>query len=162
MISLREFTAQDVQSLVHMANNFNVSKYLTSSFPYPYTEKDAEWWINEGCKEAITRVIAVDGQLAGAVSARRESFEHSYSAEIGYWLGEEFWGRGIASVALTALTNEVLTSTDLVRLYARVFSPNKASGRVLEKCGYSLEARLQKHIYKNGEFMDELVYTKIR
>lgn len=87
---------------------------------------------------------------------------HRRSAEIGYWLGEPFWGRGIATAAVIAVTGYAFTRHDLVRLHAGVFEWNPASARVLEKAGYSLEGRLRKSVTKNGETIDQLLYATIR
>lgn len=87
--------------------------------------------------------------------------EHIYTAQIGYWLGESYWGKGIATKALSAMTGEAFSVKHILRLEAPVFSPNKASMRVLEKCGYQLEGIKVKVVYKNNTFMDEYIYAKI-
>ena len=87
--------------------------------------------------------------------------EHLYTAQIGYWLGEPHWGRGLATKALSALTEEVFSKNGIVRLEALVFGPNKASMRVLEKCGYKLEGIKVKAVCKNNTFMDEHVFARI-
>lgn len=162
-IELRDFLERDIPAIADLADNHRVSEYLTSRFPYPYTRQDAEWWVRTGCRErGCFKAIALDGQCVGVISANFQNYEHKYSAEVGYWLGEQYWGRGIATRALEDLSALVLGGGGIVRLYARVFSPNGASIRVLEKCGYRLEGTLRKAAFKNGVFMDELLYARLR
>lgn len=163
MIELREFSKNDIDSIAGHANNFNVSRYLTSRMPYPYTTKDAEWWIETGSKEfGLNRAIDLDGECIGVIGVFFGKLEYQYSAEIGYWIGEQFWGKGIATEALSKMTNDVFSDTEIIRLTAPVFSPNKASMRVLEKCGYNQEAVHCKAVFKHGEFFDEHIYVKFR
>lgn len=162
MIKLRKFKSSDVERLVFLASNQNVSRYLTSFFPYPYTQEDAEYWVNEGCNTGITRVIEFKGEFVGAVGAHPKAGEYQRSATIGYWLGEPYWGNGIAAESLSILTGYVFETTNLVRLQASIFSPNKASMSVARKAGYQCEAILRQAIYKNGEFYDEHLYVKLK
>ena len=110
----------------------------------------------------ITKVIEYNGEFVGSVGAIPGINERRYSATVGYWLGEPFWGLGIASRALTILTSEIFTTTDYTRLYAGVFSPNKASMRVLEKSGYDFEGVCKNAIFKNGQFYDEHIYARLK
>jgi RimJ/RimL family protein N-acetyltransferase len=143
-------------------NNKNVTKFLTSRIPQPYSINDADWWVNVGSKEGITKAVEVNGKYVGTIGVTAGQFERNRSAEIGYWLEEHSWGKGIATEALMKMTEYIFTKTNIVRLYAPVFSPNKASMRVLEKCSYQLEGILKKSIIKNGTFVDEYLYAKIR
>ncbi len=161
MVVLREFESGDAHLLREYLNNPHVTKYLTSSIPQPYEKEDAEWWINEGSKAGIVRAIEYEGVFVGAVGANRKQFEHSRSAEIGYWLAESYWGTGLATTALRQLTAFIFENTDIVRLQAYVFEGNLASARVLEKAGYRLEGILQKAIYKHGSFMDAKLYATV-
>jgi RimJ/RimL family protein N-acetyltransferase len=163
MIELREFFDSDIGSITKYANNFNVSRYMASRMPYPYTEDDAKWWVETGSKEP-GRYMAIDlsGECIGVVGVRFGQFELQYSAEIGYWIAEEHWGKGIGTKAVSKMTDCIFSDKKIVRLSAPVFSPNKASMRVLEKCGYSLEAIHRKAIFKNDEFMDEHIFAKFR
>ena len=161
MILLREFRTQDTDSLVRHLNNEHVVRYLTSRIPFPYTQNDAQWWIQTGCKDGVVKAIEYMGELAGTVGAHPGDHQHARTAEIGYWLGEEFWGKGIATEAVRIMTDEIFSTTDIVRLFAPVFSPNKASMRVLEKCGYKLDGILEKGVYKNGVFMNEYIYSRV-
>jgi RimJ/RimL family protein N-acetyltransferase len=160
-VILRDFGKNDIESLVLYLNNKNVTKYLTSRIPQPYSIDDAKWWVITGSKEGITKAVEVNGKFVGSIGATAGEFESNRSAEIGYWLEENSWGKGIASEAVIKMTEYVFANTNIVRLYAPVFSPNKASMRVLEKCGYQLEGVLRKAIFKNGIFLDEHLYAKI-
>jgi len=161
MVVLREFDTGDAPRLREYLNNPRVTRFLTSSIPQPYEKGDAEWWINEGSKAGIVRAIEYDGVFVGTVGANRKQFEHSRSAEIGYWLAVGYWGKGIATTALSQLTAYVFSETDIVRLQAHVFDGNLASARVLEKAGYRLEGTLQKAICKDGNLMDASLYATV-
>jgi len=160
-MKLREFVQDDIHSIVKHASNFNVSRYLTSKFPYPYKTEDAEWWINVGSKIGLHKAIDFDGECIGGIGITFGEDEHQYTSLIGYWLGESHWGKGIATKALSIMTAEAFSGNKIVRLYAPVYSPNKASMRVLEKCGYILEGILVKSVYKNDSFMDEHIYARL-
>jgi RimJ/RimL family protein N-acetyltransferase len=160
-VFLRDFCENDITSLVLYLNNKNVTKFLTSRIPQPYSVDDAKWWVNIGSREGITKAVEVNGKYVGSIGVTAGQFESNRSAEIGYWLEESSWGKGIATEAVMEMTEYVFSNTNIVRLYAPVFSPNKASMRVLEKCGYQLEGVLRKAIFKNGLFLDEHLYAKI-
>jgi [ribosomal protein S5]-alanine N-acetyltransferase len=161
MIELREFIASDADALVELASNKNVSRYLSSDFPFPYTADDAQWWIGTGSKEGIQRAILLNGQLVGSVGATPGIGEREKQALVGYWLGEPYWGRGIAVNALRILVSDVFENTKIVRVCAWVYQPNNRSSRVLEKAGFEHEATLAKSLYKHDKIYDELIYSKI-
>jgi len=161
MIRLREFSPRDTGALVELLNNRQVTRYLSTRLPFPYSEDDANWWISTGSKNGIVRAITVEEQLIGCVGAEAGDFEESRTAEIGYWVGEQFWGSGYATQAVKALTDHVFSETDIIRVYASVFSPNYASMRVLEKCGYEREGIFHKGCYKDGEFYDKHIYARV-
>jgi ribosomal-protein-alanine N-acetyltransferase len=165
MIELREFSHNDIDSIARHANNYNVSRYMSSRIPYPFTKGDAEWWVETGNKQAglyMAVVLADDlaDECIGVVGVRFGQFESQHSAEIGYWLAEQHWGKGIATEAVSKMTDIAFTDNNILRLYAPVFSPNKASMRVLEKCGYTLEAVHRMALMKNNELMDEHIYVR--
>ncbi len=162
MINLREYKEDDIDDLLRLANNAKVAEYLTDTFPHPYSKQDALWWIQEGCKTGVTKVIEYNGEFVGSVGAIPGVNEMRYSAVVGYWLGEPYWGKGIAYKALDILSNEIFNTTNIQRLHAGVYSPNKPSMRVLEKSGYDFEAVLKNSIYKNNQFYDEHIYAKLK
>jgi ribosomal-protein-alanine N-acetyltransferase len=162
MIKLREFKPGDETLLVSYLNDEAVTKFISARLPQPYTNEAAAWWVSTGSKMGIVRAITKDGELVGSISATVGDFERQKSAEIGYWIAQQFWGEGFASQALAELSKTIFANTEIVRLYAPVFEGNQASARVLEKCGFKLEAILEKAIYKDGSFYNEHHYAYVR
>jgi len=162
--TVRSWRTSDLGSLVNHANNRNIWINLRDSFPYPYTRADGERWIKYAKRQIpeTNFAISVGGRAAGAVGFHPQPDVHRRSAEIGYWVGEPFWGRGIATAALRAITNYAFENHDLCRIYATVFEWNTASMRVLEKCGYVREAVLQQSIVKDGRVIDSVLYAIVR
>jgi RimJ/RimL family protein N-acetyltransferase len=154
---IRSYKLSDKDALIKYANNQNVSKNLRDSFPYPYTEKDAVKWLNLACIQnpEVNFAIANPEELIGGIGLLLQPDVYRYSAEVGYWLAEPFWGKGIATKALIAFTNYAFIQFDLVRLFAGVFDGNDPS---LEKAGYKFEGRYKKAVYKNDKFRDQLMY----
>lgn len=161
-MQLREFTHDDIPSLVNILNSPDVVKYLSSKIPFPYTKADAQWWVNTGSKAGIVRAIVVNQQLVGCIGAEPGMFEYKRSAEVGYWIDQTYWGKGIATHALTEFVPHVFRTTDIVRLFASVFSSNQASMHVLANCGFELEAVLHKAFYKDGNFYDNHLFSIIK
>jgi len=161
---VRGFRPDDAPSLARHANDRSVWINLRDQFPHPYSLADAEHWIREaaGLEPQTHFAIAVDGAAAGAIGFHLKKDVRRRSAEIGYWLGREFWGRGIATEALRAVTGHAFGRFDIVRLYAGVFEGNRASMRVLEKAGYTREALLRKAITKDGRTIDLVLYAIVR
>jgi len=149
---------------VRHANNRNVWLNLRDRFPYPYTTSDARSWLEMvvGNKPETNFAIAVLDEAVGGIGFTVQPDVGRRSAEIGYWLGEEFWGRGIATEALIAVTDYAFSNYDVCRLYAHVFDWNGASARVLEKAGYACEGRMTKSVTKDGQTIDQLMYAMIR
>jgi RimJ/RimL family protein N-acetyltransferase len=162
--TLREWKSGDEQSLVRHANNRSIWRNLRDAFPNPYTLADAEHWIRiANPTTPITNfAIAIDGAAVGGIGLTLKDDVHRRTAEIGYWLGEEFWGRGIVTEAVRALTDYAFATFDLCRVYAGVFEWNTASMRVLEKAGYQFECRVTKSVTKDGQTIDELIYAIVR
>jgi [ribosomal protein S5]-alanine N-acetyltransferase len=156
MISLREYAYSDVDRLLELANNENVSRYLVDTFPFPYTRQDAEWWIGTGSKHngAITRVIEYQGLFVGSTGITPQNGWREHIGEIGYWVGEEYSGKGIATAALSQMTDYGLCQRNFCKLFAGVLAPNVASMRVLERCGYQREGILKGEVQKKGTFYD--------
>ena len=161
---LRSWHPRDVPSLVRNANSRQVWRNLRDRFPYPYTAADAERWTREAPSTIPEThfAIAVGAEAVGGAGLELQQDVHRRSAEIGYWLGEPYWGRGIATEAVRALTAFGFRMFDLCRIYACVFEWNPASMRVLEKAGYSLEGRLRKSVTKDGQTIDQLLYAILR
>lgn len=161
-VILRDIVISDISAIASKLNNPNVSRFLTSRIPFPYSTVDAAWWVTVACKEGKSRVIEVSDELVGVVGITPGEYENERSAEIGYWLGEAHWGNGYATAALQQMTDAVFEETEIVRLFAPVFSGNQASMRVLEKAGYALEVIQKQAIYKQGQFYDAHVFVKLK
>lgn len=161
---LRSWRNEDEASLVRHANNPKIWLNLRDRFPHPYTVADARRWIGSVRAERPTTnfAIAVDGLAVGGVGFHIQDDVFHRSAEIGYWLGEELWGRGITTEAVRAVTEHAFAQHDLCRLYATVFEWNGASARVLEKAGYVFEGRLRRSATKAGRTIDQLLYAVTR
>ncbi len=161
---IRPYESSDVASLVKYGNNYKVWKNLRDRFPHPYTRAHAIDWIRYVGRQRPTNDLAIAAgiELIGGIGVHIQEDVHRRSAEIGYWLGEPFWGRGIATRAVEAMTDHAFASFPIVRIYAHVFEGNPASVRVLEKVGYECEGQMRKSVYKDGKLLDQLVYGIIR
>jgi ribosomal-protein-alanine N-acetyltransferase len=161
---IRSYTASDVEALVRYANNRRISINLRDRFPFPYTRVDAEAFLAAAWAQQPESdfAIASPSESIGGIGFHRQPDVHRLSAEVGYWIAEPFWGRGIATRALRALSEWVFATTPLVRLYAHVFAWNPASARVLEKAGYTLEGRMRRSVIKDGQIIDQLIYAVVR
>ncbi len=161
---LRPWRRGDEADLVRYANSRKIWINLTNRFPHPYTEKDADGWIGvQERGQGPERAFAIEraGGVIGGIGVSPREDLAAKSAEIGYWLGEPFWGQGIATRALVLLTDWAFRELDIVRIFAHVLDWNPASARVLEKAGYQQEARLRRAIYKDGQIIDGLLYAKV-
>jgi ribosomal-protein-alanine N-acetyltransferase len=160
---VRSWRTSDAESLLRHANNRNIWLNLRDAFPHPYTKHDARAYIRSVRERTpeTTFAIAVDDEAVGSVGFVLRTDVERVSAEIGYWLAEPFWGRGITTEALTALTKYAVDTHGLTRIYALPFAWNRASCRVLEKAGYVLEARLRRSAIKDGQITDQMQYAYI-
>lgn len=164
-IELRPWQPGDVAPLAAIANNRKIWRNMTNRFPFPYTREAAEQWIrvaNERPRDQRHFAVLVDDQVAGGAGFTRLDDLATRSAEIGYWLGEPWWGQGIAGRALAHATEVAFRDYDFVRLQANVLAWNPRSCRVLEKAGYTCEARLARAAFKDNEICDLLLYAMLR
>jgi RimJ/RimL family protein N-acetyltransferase len=161
---IRSFEQADLDGIVKYANNRTVWLGLRDMFPYPYTRSDAVAWLNRVAADDLEThyAIATPAEPIGGIGMTIKSDIHRLSAELGYWLGEPFWGRGITTSAVTRFTDYAFATFDITRLYAEVFSNNIASIRVLEKAGYVYEGCQRKHVIKDGKILDMLIYAVVR
>jgi ribosomal-protein-alanine N-acetyltransferase len=161
--TIRDWRKGDEDSLVRHANNVKIWRNVRDAFPHPYTRPDAEAWIITA--SAVPRTsfaIEVDAEAVGGIGVVLGRDIYRRSAEMGYWLSEQYWGRGIVTEAVKAVTEYAFETFDLSRIWAGVFEWNLASARVLEKAGYTLDARLKKAAIKEGIVIDELLYSTTR
>lgn len=157
---LRPWNLDDLDSLVEQANNFKIARFLTDVFPYPYTKENGRAFIEMATKDKPIHIFAIekDGKAIGAIGLHPQADIMKKNAELGYWLGEAYWGKGIITEAVKQVVKFGFKTYDITRIYARPYGTNTASQKVLEKAGFELEARIEKNIFKNGEFLDELIY----
>ena len=158
---VRPWTNADAGSLHRHANNRNVSMHLRDRFPFPYELENATtflgWLVNQ--PSPTVWAIVVDGEAVGGIGIELHSDVERVSAEIGYWLGEAVWGRGIATEALRGVTAEAFARYELTRIYAVPFADHQASIRVLEKAGYVREGVMRQSAIKDGRIRDQALYA---
>jgi len=159
--TVRRWAATDLTSLVTHANNRRVSAHLRDRFPFPYDPAHGQKFLDWIVMQPVPSVWAIDvaGEAVGGIGVELHNDVERVSAEIGYWLGESLWRRGIVTEALQAVTAEAFRRFDLTRLYALPFADNRASVRVLEKAGYTLEGHLRQSAIKDGTIRDQLLYA---
>jgi ribosomal-protein-alanine N-acetyltransferase len=159
---IRSWRSGDEEILPFHANNRKIWLNLRDRFPHPYTPADAEQWIKHivGVSPETNFAIDVDGEAVGGIALELQDDVERCSAEVGYWLGETCWGRGIATAALESLTAYAFREFHLTRVYALPFARNVASVRVLEKAGYICEGVLRRSAIKDGVLLDELMYAR--
>ncbi len=156
---LRPWRESDLQDVVQFANNPRIARNLTDAFPHPYTEEDGKAFIARFSNDSPCRVFAIEigGRACGSVGVFPQEDVHRKNAELGYWLAEPYWGRGIMTRVVRQVVDYAFQTFDITRIFARPYGSNPASRRVLEKAGFTLEAYYDKTIFKNGEFLDELI-----
>ncbi len=164
-IILRSWKESDAKELSKIGSNKKIAKNMTASFPYPYTLKEAKKWIkiaNEPKKKKTTFAIEFEGKLAGGAGFSLKEGHTKGVASGGYWLGKDFWGKGIATNVWKMLRDFAFESFKIHRMEAGVFSWNPASSKVQEKCGFKLEGRLRKVATRFEKRGDELLYGLLR
>jgi len=161
--TVRAWRKSDAESLVTHADNINVAKYLRDRFPHPYTKQDARAFLKHAlaADDPTNLAIEVGGAAVGAVGYVPGRDVERFSAEIGYWLGEALWGRGIVSEAVALVTAHAFADMKILRMFALPFADNPASVRVLEKAGYAREGLLRSSCVKYGEPRDQLLYARV-
>ncbi len=164
-IALREWDIADLPSLVRYAGNPRVAATMRDLFPSPYTEDDGRQFIVMATARPsrnIFRAILVGDEVAGGIGIHPLEDVHRRTAEIGYWLAEPYWGRGVMTEAVRLILPLAFADREILRIQAGIFENNPASMRVLEKNGFTREAVHHNAITKNGVVMDEVMYVRIR
>jgi len=159
---LRPFMVSDKEDLVKYGNNKNISDNLRDRFPYPYTLEGAEWFINSVLSDndpVKNFVIEIHGEAAGAISFWPGEDVYRLTAEIGYWLGEPFWGRGIMTEAIMKVVTHIFDNFNIKKIFALPFATSAGSMRALEKAGFKKEATISKGVIKNGKILDYYIYS---
>ncbi|MEI6746086.1 MAG: GNAT family protein [Methylococcaceae bacterium] len=163
-ISLRPWLLEDVTTLTAYFNNQNIKNNLRDYIPYPYSTTDAEKFIESQTDLLPTQNFAVlnEQEIVGGIGIILQEDIYKMNVELGYWIAEEFWGTGIATIAVELMTQYVFDSFTINRIVAEVFDYNKASMRVLEKNGYYLESVRRKGILKNDVLIDDFIWIKAK
>lgn len=163
-VLLRYLEEADIQKLAEYANNEKVSINLRDAFPSPYTTAHARQFIEMVNKQNPKTFFAIEyrGNYAGNISLSVGTDVYRNSAEIGYFIGEPFWNKGIATKAVNLMTRFGFDTLGLIRIYTGVFEFNTASQRVLEKCGFEKEAIFKCSITKKAKIYDEIRFAKIK
>ncbi|HEX2535287.1 MAG TPA: GNAT family protein [Chitinophagaceae bacterium] len=158
---LRPWKPEDLDSLVYHANNDAVARNMADQFPHPYTREKGEAFLQSAMQGTPPNILAieVEGAAAGGIGVHLQGDIYCRNAELGYWLGEAFWGRGIMPVAVRQMVAYGFQHWPVNRIFARPFGRNKASQRVLENAGFILEAVFEQTIFKWGQVEDEYVFA---
>lgn len=165
-ITLRPWHINDAEELANIANNKNIAQFMADVFPHPYTIENAKTFIafatsNPNPIAIGSKIFAIEmnGKPIGSIGLHLQTDILRKNAEIGYWLGEAYWGKGIITKAMPQIIDYGFKNMDIVRIFARIFGTNIASQKVVEKCGFILEGKYDKTLFKNGEYLDELIYA---
>lgn len=159
--TVRNWRDSDAPSVARYANNYKIWQGLRDQFPHPYTLNDAISFIQKSREADPTTMFAIirENEAIGSIGFRPGVDVERVSAEIGYWIAEPFWGQGIATEVLQAVTRYAIEKFSLSRVFAVPYANNPASFRVLEKAGFTLEGRMKKSVIKNGKILDQLLYA---
>lgn len=160
-LALRKWTINDLDQLTKIANNKNIADNLTNMFPHPYTRESGEGFIRMSLKHDPTQIfcITVDDVAFGAIGIHAQPDIFVKNMELGYWLAEEQWGKGIMTRAIIEIVEYGFQHFDITRIFARPFGTNIGSQRALEKARFVMEGKFEKTIYKNKKYYDEIVYA---
>lgn len=163
-LTLRPWTPDDLPALLRYAQHPSIFANLRDRFPNPYTEEAAHAFIEMANSQTPVNIFAIDmdGEAIGSIGYFRQHDVNRFSAEIGYWMGLPFRGRGIVVEALSALCAHLFEHSDLIRLYASVFGRNPASRKVLERAGFQFEGVMRNSVVKLGAVDDEYLYALLR
>ena len=163
---IRRWELSDARDLATALSNKKMQDNLRDGLPYPYTEQDGKEFIsamlaaNEN--DTFAFAITVNGKVIGSIGAFRQTNIHNKTAELGYYIAEEYWGKGIMTEAVKQLCDYVFSHTDIIRIYAEPFAYNIGSCRVLEKAGFQYEGTLRSNALKNGNVLDMKMYSKLK
>jgi RimJ/RimL family protein N-acetyltransferase len=163
---IREWSTEDAPDLVASINNKKVLDNLRDGIPFPYTKNDAIEFItatlNAKKDSQYSFAITYCDKVVGSIGVFRKENVHRLTAEMGYYIAETHWGKGIVTDAIKLTCAYVFENTDIVRIFAEPYANNTASCRVLEKAGFQLEGILRKNAIKNEQMMDMQMYAIIR
>ena len=165
-LSIREWRINDKSALAESPNNPKVLNNLRDGLPYPYTENDAEDFIRAMLSadkdSTFAFAITLDDKVIGSIGVFRQENIHSRTAEMGYYIGEPYWGNGYMTNAIKQVCEYVFENTDIIRIFAEPFAHNTASCRALEKAGFQYEGTLKSNAVKCGNIVDMKMYALVR
>ena len=161
---IRDLRIDDAPSIAKYANNRKISINLRDGFPYPYQLSDAENFLSKVAKQNPRTVFAIanDKEAIGSIGLMPGEDVHRFTAEMGYWLAEPFWNKGIMSEVVSRFTDVAFEKFELNRIFAEPYIDNTASVRILEKAGFVLEGTLRASVFKDGKVLDQFLYAKLR
>ncbi|MGE5347770.1 MAG: GNAT family N-acetyltransferase [Actinomycetota bacterium] len=164
IVTIRKFRRNDKYRMAEIANNMKIAVNLRDAFPYPYSLEDARKFINMCLRVKPYQVFAIEfeGEYVGNIGIHKQDDVYRKTAELGYFIGEQYWNRGITTRAVNLICDYGFRELDVIKIFSGVFSFNTASQRVLEKCGFEREAVLKSSVIKNGKIYDEFRYAKIQ
>lgn len=165
-VQIRKWELADAKDLAAALSNKKILDNLRDGLPYPYTEQDGRDFIFAMLaadeNDTFAFAITADGKVIGSIGAFRGGNIHRQTAELGYYIAEEYWGKGIMTEAVKQLCEYVFSHTDIIRIYAEPFAHNIGSCRVLEKVGFQYEGTLCSNAVKNGKILDMKMYSRLR
>lgn len=161
---LRKWDIKDVASLLKYANNPKIAANLTDQFPHPYKKENADAFVAMAAKNNPVNIFAIEinGEAAGGIGLHFQTDIYRKNAELGYWIAEPYWGKGIMTKAVSRMVDYGFKTFEIQRIFARPFGTNIASQKVLEKAGFILEGSFKDTLFKNGIYLDELIYAARR
>ena len=163
---IRKWELSDAKDLAAALSNRKVQDNLRDGLPYPYTEQDGKEFISAMLSadenETFAFAITVNNMVIGSIGIFRQGNIHRQTAELGYYIAEEYWGKGIMTEAVKQICEYVFAKSDIIRIYAEPFANNIASCRVLEKAGFQYEGTLRSNAVKNGKVIDMEMYSLLK
>lgn len=163
---IRKWEMSDARDLAEGLSNTKVQDNLRDGLPYPYTEQDGKDFISDMLaadeNETFAFAVTADSKVIGSIGVFRQQNIHRQTAELGYYIAEEYWGRGLMTEAVTQVCRHVFENSDIIRIYAEPFAYNAASCRVLEKAGFKYEGTLRDNAVKNGKVIDMKMYSLLK
>ena len=164
--SIRKWELSDARDLSIALSNKKIQDNLRDGLPYPYTEEDGAAFISamlsEDENDTFAFAITVDDKVIGSIGVFRQRNIHRQTAELGYYIAEEYWGKGIMTEAVKQICEYVFNKSDIIRIFAEPFAYNAASCRVLEKAGFQYEGTLRNNAVKNGKVIDMKMYSLLK
>lgn len=166
IVQIRKWELADAKDLAAALSNKRVQDNLRDGLPYPYTEQDGRDYIAAMLaadqNNTFAFAVTADGKVIGSIAAFRQGNIHAKTAELGYYIAEEYWGQGIMTEAVRQLCKHIFSGSDIIRIYAEPFAYNIGSCRVLEKAGFVYEGTLRRNAVKNGRVLDMKMYARLK